>query len=141
MTVIAIPTAKFRFAGPDDEDLLFRWRREQERTGRREGWYHGRATSRSVHHRWFRDRTVVEILIWERAGRPLGYVRIDSNGELSFFPHSMEAVPMLAATWAFADRYGGRLKATVDEANIAASEALEAAGFAACPVSFHVYRA
>lgn len=134
--------AKFRPADTVDEELFYRWRRDQERDGRKGGWYEGRPVTRAAHRVWFRDRLgKLEILVWERAGLPLGYVRLDSDGSLAFHPHSPVAVPMLAACWALADRYGGRLKATVDLKNRGAVEALEAAGFGAVPASFHVYRA
>ena len=82
----------------------------------------------------------MKILIWELDGEPSGYVRIDTNGELSFYPHTAEAVPMLKAACPFAVYYGARLKATVDAANVDAAAALEAAGYAQVPVSFHIYR-
>lgn len=142
VAALPIPAAKFRPADASDEELLFWWRYDQERDGRKAGWYLGRTTSRAAHRDWFRERFgKLEILIWERAGLPLGYVRIDSDGSLAFHPHSEVAVPMLAACWVLADRYGGRLKATVDAGNRGAVEALEAAGFGAVPASFHVYRA
>ena len=132
----------FRPSDAADRGTLYRWRREQEQDGHQEGWYNGAATTTVQHSIWFRHALAhAQILIWEDIyGEPVGYLRIDSNGELSFYPHTLAAVPMLKAAHPFADRYGGRLKATVDEANVQASEALDQAGYTRAPVSFHVYR-
>lgn len=130
-----------RLATLADEELLYKWRREQEQTGKREGWYQGRMTGRTSHRSWFRQRFGhVRILIWERGGKPRGYVRLESDGSVAFYPHSLEAVPMLEATHQFANRYGGRLKLVLDRDNRAGSEVAEAAGFEEHTVTFRIYR-
>ncbi len=136
----------FRDADLSDIETLWRWRNEAEVEGLRGGWYKGSLTTLSEHETWFLFRlNRVEMLVWEEAGVACGTVRIDSNGEVSFyvpkvFRASGVAVRMLKALLGRADEFGGRLKATVDEDNGFAALSLAQAGFRPFPVRFFAYK-
>ncbi len=134
----------FRPAEITDTELLWRWRLEAEEEGRRGGWYLGESTSFDVHKVWL-IRNIGRIRVWEENLHPHGQVRVESNGELSFFVpllYRRDGVEdrMLRATHELAAEYGGRLKVTVDEANEWARLALLRAGFEVFPVKFYAYR-
>ncbi len=124
-------------------DLLV-WRREQEADGHIGGWYEGRPTRAKEHNLWF-ERNRERIRMWVENDDLCGMVRVDSNGELSFYvPHDRRGrgveQRMLRATHSLAEQFGGRLKATVDEGNTWAWQALREAGFREYPVRFLAYK-
>jgi RimJ/RimL family protein N-acetyltransferase len=135
----------FRSAHITDTELLWEWRHEAEMEGAAGGWWKGKPTSLADHTIWLiRNIDLIRILVWEE-GEPMGMVRIESNGEISFHvPKWLRetGVPyrMLTAAKTFAGDYGGRLKATVDEGNFEAWEALRLAGFVEYPVRFLAYK-
>ncbi len=133
----------FRPAEITDTEMLWRWRLEAEEEGRRGGWYEGRSTSFDVHSRWL-IRHIGRIQVWQEP-TPKGQIRVESNGELSFFVPRLfrgEGVEerMLRAAQELAPEFGGRLKVTVDVGNVWGSQALLRAGFQEFPVKFYAYR-
>ncbi len=108
------------------------------------GWYEGRHTSFSEHRSWY-SRNRKRVLLWVESGIRCGMVRVDSNGELAFYVSKGfrgDGVErrMLEATHSLAGQFGGRLKATVDEGNTWAWQALKEAGFREYPVRFLAYK-
>lgn len=136
----------FRDATLKDVSLLWRWRNEAEREGMNGGWYQGSFTTPGEHRKWFlrvQGRTM--ILLWDEGEGPLGTVRVESNGEVSFFVpvvfrSSGVTLRMLRAILERADGFGGRLKAVVDEGNSEMWMALRAVGFREYPARFLAYK-
>ena len=133
---------RLRPATPDDALRLYVWRCRAEQAP----WYEGKQTAWQIHHLWFTRRLndpLVRILIWETEdGAALGAIRLDSNGELSYYTDDPEhAADMLKAATVYADEYGGRLKITLDVDDDDTLEALAAAGFRAYPARSLVYTA
>jgi hypothetical protein len=130
----------FRAATIRDAGLLYRWRCESEQ----QPWWAGTRTSYGDHLRWLVGRhanPLVKLLVWEEDGEPVGTVRIDSNGEVAFDAMTGEAAGrMLEAVHEYAAGYGGRLKASVDQADRDKIRLLQAAGFEKFPVAFLAYR-
>lgn len=105
----------FRPATIDDAELLFVWRMKDE-----QAVAYARPSNFDEHLDWLRDRLnnrLVHVLIWEQHGKPVGTVRIDSNGELAFHSELDDPVPMINAVHDYARLYGGRLKATTDRSD------------------------
>lgn len=130
------PEPRFRPAIMDDAALLYAWRLAAEQAE----WWQGAPVSFREHSAWLRariDNPLVKVLIWEVDGQPTGTVRIDSGGELAL--HGGDQA-MLEAACAYASEYGGRLKATVDEADTETVVRLLRAGFDVYPVTFMAYR-
>lgn len=132
----------FRPATLADTDLLYRWRLEDEARGTREGWRRGTETAAGDHEDWLIRRLanpLVHILIWEDCGEPIGTLRIDSNGEVAW--HGSRASAMLkAAAEAYADQYGGRLKAVIDHGDTTRYTDLTGAAWNESPVNFFTGR-
>lgn len=129
----------FRPATQADSSLLYEWRQQAEAAP----WYEAEPTSREDHDRWFNARVddpLVHLLIWEDDEGPLGTVRIDSNGEVAFWsPDLDQNAEMLSAATFYADQYGGRLKITLDQDDVASMVALNRAGFRTYPARTLVY--
>jgi hypothetical protein len=107
-----------------DAALLYAWRIEDEQGD----WYDQPHTSYPDHVQWLNARInnpLINIWIWEADDQPVGMVRIDSNGELAFHGDDLMLRAAISA-------YGGRLKATVDEADPRV-QTLEKAGFVRYP--------
>lgn len=134
------PERFFRTATLADAMPTYEWRLAAEG----QDVYEGRATKLEGHISWLLSRIrnpLVKLLIWEEGGKSVGMVRIDSNGELAFHADDDEAaVRMLRTAQAFADEYGGRLKATVD-ATDPKWELLVRAGYGEYPARSVVYKA
>lgn len=130
----------FRNARLDDSSLLYDWRLRQEA----QPWYESKPTEYDDHCRWIRrqiESADTHLLIWEEFDQARGTVRIDSNGEISFYsPDDAVALRMLAeAMKTFTHFYGGRLKAAVDVGDPRA-ELLQRAGFTVYPATFLAYK-
>lgn len=128
----------FRPADLSDLDLLLRWRNEDEQKGIDGGWYKGQLTTRAEHQQWFIPNQE-RIAIWVEQ-EAVGMVRIESDGSIAFHAPEGVAVRMLRATHPLCGRYGGRLKAVVDEADTERQVALERAGFTEFPAKFYAYK-
>lgn len=130
----------FRQATLEDATTLYHWRLQDEQ----EPWWQGQPVTADQHRRWLTERIntpLVTILIWHENEQPAGTIRIDSNGELAYHatnPHA--AVQMLTAARQYASRYGGRLKATVDQSDRTRIEQLRQAGFERYPTQFLAWR-
>lgn len=138
----------FRPATLADTDTLYRWRLEAEDEAAAGGWWQGQPTTVDRHLHWLIDRVtnrLVQVLIWEEKGKPVGMVRIDSNGELAYHvpaEHRGRGVEqrMLAAAVKHTDMYGGRLKAVIDEDDVERTNVLLAAGFRKYPAVFLAHK-
>ena len=127
-----------------DGDLLYRWRVEDERAA---DWYEGSPVAEDAHRAWFRRRIhdpLVQLWVACDGDTPVGQVRVDSNGEVSYsvtrdFQRLGYATAMLQQTKAATDH--DRLKASVDRGNEAGVRTLLAAGFDHRPdVDFYLCR-
>jgi RimJ/RimL family protein N-acetyltransferase len=133
----------FRPAAISDAPLLYRWRQQAEEAA----FWRGDPVDYQAHLRWLArrvDHPLVRLLIWEDDGEPVGpvgTVRIDSNGELAFHAETDAAAHrMLDAAHQYAADHGGRLKASVDQADREKIRQLQQAGFEKYPVVFLAYR-
>jgi len=130
----------FRNATIDDAPLIYRWREREER----QTWWNGKPISYRSHTTWLRARLqnpLIKLRIWEENNQPVGMIRIDSNGEIAFHAINHDvATRMLHASHEYADEYGRRLKALLDEADREKIRALQEAGFTSSPVTYLDYR-
>jgi hypothetical protein len=124
----------FRQAETRDAELLWRWRLRDEQ----QPWYGGVGTTYGTHEAWF-SRNRSRVRIWEENGKPVGAVRVESDGSLHFTGSGDTATMLRAATVA-ANSHGGRLKADVDERDIGRMDALVAAGFQEFPARGFIYK-
>lgn len=124
-----------RPASMADSDLLYGWRVRDERDS---PWWDGIPVTRERHAFWMAERVhnpAVRLWIAELDGVPVGDARVDSNGEVTFntlpeFRRRGLGTKILVAATALAAEDGwGRVKASVDDANVASVRTLERAGY------------
>lgn len=125
-----------RPATSGDEDLFFQWRQDDEAGAR---WWEGERVEFANHLCWFRERVdnaVVGLWVAEHHGVPVGSARIDSSGEITVDVakdhrgrgFGVEIIRNVSrqAIWRFGHQ---RVKAMVDDSNLAAMRAFEKAGY------------
>jgi hypothetical protein len=128
----------FRPAEAADCEMLWRWRLDDERAEH----YGGASTTFGTHEAWFarnRDR----IRIWEQDGKPVGAVRIESDGTVHFSidrAHKDSAPVMILNAMGAKRRHGGRLKALVDRDDTFRIEVFKRAGFKRFPAVAMIYK-
>lgn len=127
-----------------DSKLLFEWRQADEAEAE---WFEGKPVTWAQHHRWYKGRynnPLVEMWVaWHEKG-PVGQVRVDSNGEISY---SVDAVwrgkglgPQMVEKAIQLSQHP-RIKASVDHANEAGIRTLLKVGFEYRPdVDFFLLR-
>ena len=116
-----------------DEETLFKWRKQDEQAS----WWQGDSVTEDSHGRWFHQRLVspsVHIWISEVDNIPVGQVRVDSNGEISFSVDEAQrgqgyGTEMVKFASAATSHLHGRLKANVDVANEPGLKTLLSAGY------------
>ena len=143
-----------------DRHTLYQWRHHEEETAT---WWEGNPVTMESHNTWLRARLkspTVELWIaedrvqevdgrgnliigkWKRT--PVGMVRIDSNGEVSVSidpAHRKQGYGTKLLREACRVTSQSRLKASVDEGNLAARRLFEKAGFTPRPdVLFYLKR-
>ena len=123
----------------DDRDCetFWRWRLDDERRGH----YEGLQTTFATHESWFarnRDR----IQVWEANGRPVGMVRVESDGTVHFScdGDEDEAVAMVRSVHGACRRHGGRLKAFVDASDEFRALVFRRAGFVEFEAKAMIYK-
>lgn len=125
-------------------DLLYRWRQQNEEEAT---WYEGVSVSKAEHDRWLKRRLespAVQIWVARHDNMPVGVVRCDSNGELSYsvdpsFRGRGLGTEMVKEAMRLAPH--SRLKACVDEGNQGGARVLLAAGWEYRPdVEFYLWR-
>lgn len=132
---------RLRRATLDDQDLLYQWRQDGEQAD----WYIGGQTSAQDHAQWFLRRVgnpLVQIWIAEELGEPVGYVRLDSNGEATYYltpPYRKRGLgaTMLTAVCHASDL--DKIKAVVDADNQAGADCALTAGFTEHPARLFVW--
>ena len=140
-----------------DRNLLYEWRRQDEDTAE---WWKGVRVTMESHNTWLKPRLnspLCEIWIgWDNAPainhngditkelRPVGMVRIDSNGEIVVnvdVKYRRRGFGTRLVKEALARTVHTRVKASVDSQNTAGVRTLAAAGFDSRPdVEFYICR-
>ncbi len=124
----------FRPAVDLDCERVWRWRLADEL----EPWYGGSGTTFGEHEVWW-GRNRSRIKVWEQNGRPVGAVRVESDGSIHFMVHKHHrehALAMLRALKPLAGNFGGRLKVVVDYEDVWRYNVLVRAGFVEYPARF-----
>ncbi len=127
-----------------DFGVLLRWRQQGEQAPH----YHGQKTEWAHHYQWLQPRvqntSLCRIWVAEHNGEPVGTVRLDSNGELSFTvpeEHQGNGYEEQLVRWAVENSQMPRVKASIDGDNPALAAALEATGFQEHPdVRFFLWK-
>lgn len=118
-----------------DAKMLFEWRHADEIAS---PWWKGEAVEMEGHMRWLRERLrnpAVQLYIAELDGVPVGDARIDSTGEVTYniIPEQQGkglGTKLLLALTAIAQEQGWkRIRALVDDTNLASIRVLEKAGY------------
>lgn len=120
-----------------DEKLLYEWRKNDES----DAWWQGDSVTPEDHKSWLLSRLLsplVYLWIAEVDGVPVGQVRVDSGGEISFSvarDHRGKGygAEMIRRAVSLAGPRFGRLKASVDRTNEGGISTLAAAGFKVRP--------
>ena len=125
---------RFRLANVNDEELLFHWRKDDEDNS----WWQGEGVTRSGHSTWL-DMMLVphpltKLYVVETARNPIGQVRIDSNGEISFSVDKRwrgqgYGAQMVKEATLRNCYNGGRIKANADRSNEAGIKTMLKADF------------
>lgn len=125
----------------DDEHAFYQWRQWAEKRGLEGGWYIGQQVTRDGHHSWFVQALAhCTLLVWQPGRTIEGVARIDKNGEVAPYTLLAQMPALLRELHPYASEHGGRLKLTIDRADVRMVHAAISAGWPEYPVAFHCYR-